>query len=432
MTTREMIEALNADAFRETFSRLYYAADYERQKERYIEAIRSFEQLYGVDDDREIAFFSAPGRTEIGGNHTDHQHGRVLAASVNLDIICVASKNDEHTVRVKSKGHKQDVIDLRVLAIQQNEKNHAISLIRGIAARFDQLGYKIGGFDAYTTSDVLKGSGLSSSAAFEVAVGTIFSYLFNDGEVSPVEIAQIGQYAENHFFDKPCGLMDQMASSVGGFVQIDFNNPKNPGISPIEFDFASSGYTLCIVDTKGSHSDLTEEYASIPVEMGHVAEIFGKKYLRDVNEANFYSNLSEVRAKCGDRAALRAMHFFGDNQRVLREASALRSGNFEKFKSLIIESGKSSSDMLQNIFSTSHPHQQGVSVALALSEMLLSQKGAWRVHGGGFAGTIQAFVPNGILSDYRALMEKIFGEGSCYELLIRPVGGIEVKENMNG
>ncbi len=425
-----LVEKLNKNAYAKTFSQLYPANQATHQKQRYIKAIAEFMKIYGEDAKRELTFISAPGRTEVGGNHTDHQRGRVLAASVNLDIICVVAKNSENVVRIESEGYKQDVIDLRVLSVQQAEKGKAISLIRGVMARFNQLGYNIGGFDAYTTSDVLKGSGLSSSAAFEVAVGTILNYVYNEGKISPVEIAQIGQYAENVFFDKPCGLMDQMASSVGGFVEIDFKDPEKPVVESVDFDFTNSGHTLCIVDTKGDHADLTDEYAAIPQEMGSIAKFFGKQYLRDVDLNQFYMKLPALRKKFGDRAVLRSMHFFGDNERVLQEVAALRLGDFEKFKELIIESGRSSSDMLQNVFATPSPNQQGLSVALAISSMLLQNKGAWRVHGGGFAGTIQAFVPNEILEQYRAFMEKIFGKGSCYELMIRPFGGIEVKEEL--
>lgn len=427
-TTRDIIKGIEADAFSKAFSQMYPAAQLQNQKQRYIKAVTQFIKLYG--EDREIEIFSAPGRTEIGGNHTDHQRGRVLAAAVDLDIICIVSKNDDNMIRIKSEGHDQDIVDLEVLSVQENEKNKASSLIRGIAARFDRLEYKIGGFDAYTTSNVLKGSGLSSSAAFEVAVGTILSHMFNGGGISAVEIAKIGQYAENTYFDKPCGLMDQTASSVGGFVTIDFKDPQNPVVEPVAFDFPSSGHTLCIVDTKGNHSDLTHEYAAIPLEMKSVANFFGKEFLRELDESEFYGKIPELREKIGDRPVLRAMHFFGDNSRVPRQVSALREGNFEKFKALVIESGRSSYDMLQNVFAAPEPNQQGLSLALSLSETLLTPKGAWRVHGGGFAGTIQAFVPNEMLENYRAFMEKIFGEGSCYELMIRPVGGIRVKEEL--
>lgn len=424
MTTAGILTKLSAGDYDKIFTHLYTESSVERQKERYTAALKSFDKIFGAE--REVRIFSAPGRTEIGGNHTDHQHGRVLAAAVNMDIICIVAKNEDNIIRVKSEGYNQDNVDLSQLDIIEKENNRAISLIRGMAARCKEKGFIIGGFDAYTTSDVLKGSGLSSSAAFEVAMGTIISHLFNDGGINAVEIAKYAQYAENVYFGKPSGLMDQMASSVGGFITIDFKDTENPVIEPVEFDFTNSGHTLCIVDTGGNHADLTNEYASIPPEMKSVANMFGAEFLREVDSSSFYERIAEVREKCGDRPVLRAMHFFGDNSRVVHQAQALRDGDFDKFKQLIIESGRSSGAMLQNVFASSEPQEQGLSVALSVSEMLLAPKGAWRVHGGGFAGTIQAFVPNEMLVIYTAYMEKIFGEGSCHKLSIRPVGGTEI------
>lgn len=423
---KTILEMLKNGGFHQALSALYPAGQQTEQRERYIGAVTSFSELFG--DGRDVTFISAPGRTEIGGNHTDHQRGRVIAASVDLDILCVVSKNGTDRVSIKSEGYPQDDVDLNDLEINPLEADKAVSLIRGILSRFRQLGYQIGGFDAYTTSNVLKGSGLSSSAAFEVAVGTILDRLFNAGKVGAVRVAQIAQYAENVYYGKPSGLMDQMASSVGGFVTMDFEDPENPAIDPVAFDFGASGHTLCIVDTKGSHSDLTPEYGAIPGEMKRVAAFWGKEYLRAVDEQDFYEKLPEIREKLGDRPVLRAMHFFGENERVAFEAMALKTGDFEKFKKLVVESGRSSSDMLQNVFAAKTPNEQGLSLALSLSEMLLSPKGAWRVHGGGFAGTIQAFVPNELLEHYRALMDKVFGAGACRELTVRPFGGIEVKE----
>jgi galactokinase len=388
------------------------------------ETLKQFAELYG--EGREVSLFSAPGRTEIGGNHTDHQHGRVLAAAINLDILCAAAKNGDNVIRIKSKGFKEDIIDLSELAPKESEKEKAASLIRGVAARFAQLGYQIGGFDAYTVSDVLKGSGLSSSAAFEVAVGTMLNHLYNGGKVPAVSVAQIGQYAENVYFGKPSGLMDQAASAVGGFVAFDFKDPANPVVEPVDFDFASCGHSLCIVDTGGSHADLTGDYSAVTAEMKAVAAFFGKECLREVDEAAFFGSLGKLRAELGDRPVLRAMHFFGDNARVPKQAEALRNGDFEGFKRLVIESGRSSRDMLQNVFSTKSPVEQGLSLALSLSERLLAGKGAWRVHGGGFAGTIQAFVPDELLESYRSEMEKVFGAGSCHVLSIRKDGGVAV------
>ena len=407
------------------FKRVYVTDEaVKAQHERYVSLANDFAEIFSAD--RDARLFSAPGRTEVGGNHTDHNHGRVLAAGINLDAIAVASKNDENIVRVKSRGYDMDVCDITDLEIKENEKGHSPALVRGMCAGFKKYGYEIGGFDAVTMSSVLSGSGLSSSAAYEVLVGTMLNYLYNDGKVDAITIAKIAQYAENVYFDKPCGLMDQMACSVGGFVTIDFNNPAEPIVNEVKFDFASSGHSLCIVDTKGSHSDLTDDYAAIRSEMENVAGCFGKKVLREVDEDEFKKNISTVREKVGDRAVLRALHFYADNARVLKEVEALKKGNFEEFKSYILESGDSSYKYNQNVFSVKKPIEQPVSLALALSESILKGKGAWRVHGGGFAGTIQAFVPNEILADYKNAMESIFGNDSCYVLIIRPVGGTEI------
>jgi len=407
------------------FKRVYVTDEaVKAQHERYVSLAEDFAEIFSAD--RDVRLFSAPGRTEVGGNHTDHNHGRVLAASINLDAIAIASKNEENIVRVKSRGYNMDVCDITDLEIKENEKGHSPALVRGMCAGFLKYGYKIGGFDACTMSSVLSGSGLSSSAAYEVLVGTMLNYLYNDGKVDAITIAKIAQYAENVYFDKPCGLMDQMACSVGGFVTIDFNNPAEPIVNEVKFDFASSGHSLCIVDTKGSHSDLTDDYAAIRSEMESVAGFFGKNVLREISEDKFKKNIPAIREKVGDRAVLRALHFFADNNRVLKEVDALKKGDFDEFKSYILESGDSSYKYNQNVYSTKKPLEQPVSLALALSENVLKGKGAWRVHGGGFAGTIQAFVPNEILEDYKNAMESIFGEGSCYVLIIRPVGGIEI------
>lgn len=392
---------------------------------RFEKAIEEFENMFGKN--RNIRFFSAPGRTEIGGNHTDHQHGRVLAGSVNLDIIAVVSPNNDNIIRVKSEGYKQNIIDLSDLNIKEKEYNTTLSLIRGISAYFKNLGYDVKGFDAYMTSEVLKGSGLSSSAAFEVMIGTIINEMFCDGKETAVKIAQIGQYAENVYFGKPCGLMDQTASSVGGFVTIDFKDNDNPIVEKIDFDFASCGYSLCIVDTGGNHADLTPDYASVPKEMKSIAEYFGKKVLREVPKEEFYKNISKLREICGDRAILRAAHFYDDDERVPMEVSALKNNDFETFKNLIIQSGYSSYMYLQNVYSCINPSEQGISLGLLMCEKILKGKGAYRVHGGGFAGTIQAFVPNEMLSEFKENMENVFGSGKCHVLSIRPVGGIELK-----
>lgn len=416
----------------DAFSRLYdkQKISIEQQKNRYLEAIDSFEEVFPNHSD--ITLFSAPGRTEVGGNHTDHQRGIVLAAAVNLDVIAVFALNESRTIRIQSKGFPMDVIDIDHLEIHEEETGHSASLLRGIVARIKELGYQIGGFDAYTTSNVLKGSGLSSSAAFENLVGTMISHQFNNGAISAVDIAKISQYAEVHYFGKTCGLMDQMVSSVGGFVSIDFKDTEKPVIEKIDFDFADCGYSLCIVDTKGNHSDLTADYVAIPTEMKQVAAFFGKEVLREVDEETFYQNISNVREKTSDRAILRAIHFFKDNQTALDEATALKNHDFETFKNLIRSSGNSSFKFLQNIYSNSNPAEQGVALGLAISEHILKDRGVCRVHGGGFAGTIQSFVPVDLVSTYQDAIEQVFGAGSCYVLNIRPIGGTVVAESCNG
>ena len=404
------------------FEELYHGA-VEAQKERYSNVGKEFLSLF---DKLPTRFFSAPGRTEVSGNHTDHNHGKVLAAAVNLDVIAGVNPREDSMVIIKSEGFPEDRVDIADLEIKEDEKNTSASLIRGVAKGLLDRGYKIGGFEAYTTSSVLKGSGLSSSAAFEVLVGTVFNHLYNNGEVSDVAVAQIAQYAENIYFGKPSGLMDQMASSVGGFITIDFADTASPIITPIAFDLARHNHALCIIDTKGNHADLTPEYAAIPKEMKSVAGFFGKEYLREISKQDVIDNIVALREKCGDRAVLRTLHFFDENNRVDMLVNALTSQNFAFFKKGILESGNSSYKYLQNVYANIAPDEQGVSLALNLIEMLLEGEGAHRVHGGGFAGTVQAFVPLNRLDDFKSGIEKVFGEGSCYVLNIRPVGGTEV------
>ncbi len=367
--------------------------------------------------------FSAPGRTEIGGNHTDHQLGRVLAGAVNLETVAAVAENGENVIRVLSEGYPLCEIDLDDLAIRPEEFGTTKALIRGVAAG---TGLKKG-FDAYVTSTVLPGSGLSSSAAFEVLLGTIASRL-SGADLTAVEIAQLGQRVENDYFGKPSGLMDQMASSVGGIITIDFADPDRPVIEHLDFDFAACGHALCIIDSGADHADLTDEYAAIPRDMKAVAALFGKEVLRQVNPAEFFARISEVRAAVGDRAVMRAMHFFADNQRVADQVSALKAGSFEEFLRLVNESGRSSWLYLQNVVPAGYTAHQELAVALALADHLLGGRGACRVHGGGFAGTIQAFVPVDMLEDFRAGMEAVLGEGSCHVLSIRPEGGILLEE----
>ena len=422
-TYNEVKKILEEKRLDESLAAAYTKANFGAQYERFAAVLSDFAEQYGENAEREIALFSAPGRTEVGGNHTDHNHGKVLAASVDLDAVAAASKNDENIVRVKSRGYNIDIVDLSDLEVSEKDAGKSRALVRGVVARFKELGYNIGGFDATTASKVLSGSGLSSSAAFEVLVGTILNHLYNDGKISPVEIAKIAQYAENVHFKKPCGLLDQMACSVGGFVTIDFADPSSPVIESVSLDFEKTGHSLCIVDTKGNHSDLTDEYGFVRSEMEAVAAFFGKKVLREITKQQVVENAGEIAGKTGERALLRALHFFNDNERVEKEVAALKAGDFEAFKALVIESGLSSYMYNQNVYSNKEPKSQPLSLALALSEELLKGKGAWRVHGGGFAGTIQAFVPNELLESYTSVMKSVFGDDCCYVLNIRPIGG---------
>ena len=376
---------------------------------------------------KEIYRFSAPGRTEISGNHTDHQHGCVLAAAVNLETVAEVMLNDSEVIRVQSEGYPVVEVNLNDLSVHEEEKNTTAALIRGVAAAFSQRGAKLLGFDAWVRSSVLPGSGLSSSAAFEVLIGTICNELFFNQKLSAVEIAQVGQYAENVYFGKPCGLMDQTASSVGGMVFIDFENPNSPVVERIDFDFAAAGHALCIIDSGADHADLTEEYAAIPGEVKRVSTFFGKEVLRDIPEADFFAALPELRHRVPDRAILRAIHFYQENKRVQRQAQALREGDFDTFLGLVSESGRSSWMYLQNITPTGATEHQDVAVALALCDTLLQGRGAYRVHGGGFAGTVQAFVPLEMLDSFKTGIENVLGEGKCHVLSIRPQGGTRVE-----
>lgn len=425
MNVNELIAAINDGTYDENLKAVYVTDKaVEEQKPRYVETLNDFGELFGYD--REVNIMSAPGRTEVCGNHTDHNNGKVLAASINLDAIAVVSKNDDNTIRVKSKGHNMNVVDLNDLVPNEANFGSSTTLVQGVAATIKNLGYKVAGFDACTTSDVMGGSGLSSSAAFEVLLGSVLSYMFNDGKISPVEIAKVAQYSENVFFGKPCGLLDQMASSVGTFVTIDFKSTKDPVIKKIDFDFSKSGHSLCIVDTHGNHSDLTDDYAAVRAEMESVAQALGKNVLREVSYDDFFAALPELTGRVNDRAILRAIHFFNENKRVEKAVECLENNDFEGFKQVIIDSGRSSFMLNQNVYTPKKPTEQKLSLALAISKELLDGKGAWRVHGGGFAGTIQAFVPNDMLDVYKKTIEGVFGEGSCHVLIIRPVGGTQV------
>lgn len=422
MQINKLQEILNKNELTSRFQDIYVCDNTDFQTQRYLNLIKRFTNAFKETD---CMIMSAPGRTEVGGNHTDHQKGRVLAASVNMDMVAVVSLSGNQEVIIESEGFTINPVNINDHKIYEHEKYTSEALIRGIAVRFKELGYQVGGFHATMDSSVLKGSGISSSAAFEVLVGTIFSHLYNDGKVDPITIAQIGQYAENVYFDKPCGLMDQMASSVGGFVYIDFKE-DTPQVEKVDFDFKQSGLTLCLVDTKGSHSDLSEEYGTMPNEMKEVAQFFHASVLSEISLKDCMNNLSELKKVVSDRCLLRAIHFFNENERVVAEVKALREGDCESFKKLVIESGYSSFMYLQNVYSPSDITHQELSVALAISEEILKGRGAYRVHGGGLAGTIQAFVPQSCLSDYISAMEALFGLNSCHCLSIRPFGGIRV------
>ena len=391
------------------------------QAARYAAVLDGLETTFGAHT--EAGLYSAPGRTEIGGNHTDHQHGRVLAGSVNIDMIAAAAPNSLNQLRVQSEGYDLCVIDLDDLTARKEEENTTASLLRGECAAFTQRGATLTGLDVYISSNVPKGSGVSSSAAFEVLIGVILNDCFMAEKVSPIVIAQIGQWAENVYFGKPCGLMDQMASSVGNIITIDFASPAKPVVEPVAVDFSKAGLALCILDSGADHADLTDEYAAIPAECRAVAAVCGGEVLRDVPFETFLAKLPECRRQCGDRAVLRAFHIYADNDRVAKQVAALRDDDFDTFLRLVNESGRSSWEYLQNVIPAGYKEHQEVGVTIAAAKHLLGGKGAVRVHGGGFAGTVQAFVPVEMLAEFKAGMEAILGEGRCHVLSIRPEGG---------
>lgn len=404
---------------------LLYGEDLAGARGRCQKVMESFEAAFGRAPE---ALFSAPGRTELGGNHTDHQHGRVLAGSVNLDIIAAVAPNGENVVRLQSEGFPMDVVELSDLEVHPEKYNRSVSILRGIASWFAGRGCRLEGFNVYTTSSVFKGSGLSSSAALEVLLGNIFNSLFYENQCTPVQLAQIGQYAENVYFGKPSGLLDQMGSSVGGMVTIDFADNDHPIVEKIDFDFAAAGHALCIIDSGADHADLTDEYAAVTRELKAVCRHFGKEVLREVPEEDFLAQLPQVRRAAGDRGVLRAFHVYGENRRAAAEAQALREGDFDGFLRLVRESGRSSAMYLQNIVPTGAVEHQEMMTALALAERLLEGRGAVRVHGGGFAGTAQAFVPLELLERFKAGIEAALGAGSCHVVTIRPVGGVRLDE----
>lgn len=426
MNQTETIQALESGAYDECLQAMY-ACDKEAlapYRQRFVNAIRAFGDEFGTEGD--IALFSAPGRTELCGNHTDHQGGHVLAASIHLDIIAVAAKRNNNKIRLRSEGFLMDCVELSDLSPQPDERNTSAALLRGIAARFGMLGYPVTGFDAYTVSDVPRGSGLSSSAAFEVLVGNICSAFYADNAVDAVQIAQIGQYAENEYFGKPCGLMDQTACAVGGIIAIDFKETM-PVVTRTDFDFRKAGYALCIIDTCADHADLTDAYAAVPAEMRSVAEVLGCEVLSQAKKSDFLKHFSEIRQRCGDRAALRALHYFTDDERVTMAERSLRNEHFSQYLEEIRDSGNSSFRYLQNISDFSDFRKQDVAAVIGFCEAILDGRGAVRVHGGGFAGTVQAYVPLDMLEEFRDKTEALLGNGHCHVLRIRSAGGIQVQ-----
>lgn len=393
-------------------------------RERYIRAIDRFTELF--PSEKEIEIYSAPGRSEVCGNHTDHQNGMVLATSINLDAIAIVAKAEEPVIRLVSGDFPMEEVDVADLSMKEEEQSTTTALIRGVAAGMKERGHKVGGFTAYITSDVLMGAGMSSSAAFESLIGTILSGLYNDMKVSSIEIAQIGQYAENIYFGKPCGLMDQMACSVGGMIFIDFKEKEHPEVRRVHTDFEKAGLSLCIVDTKGSHADLTPDYAAVPAEMNQVAQALGREHLREVPRETFFKELPKLWKETSGRAVLRAIHFYEEEERVLRGVKSLEESDYPGFLSVIKASGDSSAKYLQNIYSPKDVDSQNVTVALAVSESILGENGVCRVHGGGFAGTIQAFVKNEAVAAYKEQIEAIYGDDSCHVLKVRLQGGIRV------
>lgn len=423
MKINECLKRISNGCLDSLFAELYTSENVDFQKKRYINAVEKFSELYPERDD--IHIYSASGRTEITGNHTDHQHGCVIAGAVNLDTIGIASFHNENTVRIQSEGYDEISVALNDLGIHEN-KNNSSEIVRGICAKFAGMGVKINGFDMYTTSDVLSGSGISSSASFETLVATAINCFYNNGQADAVEIAKIGQFAENVYFGKKSGLMDQLVCSVGGFVFIDFKDIENPYIEKVNADLSETGYKLIITDTKGSHSDLTDDYVTVRSEMESVAKYFGKNVLREVDEKIFWESIPDIRKKISDRSVLRAVHFFDDSRRAEEEKNALSENRFEDFIRLVNDSGNSSMNLLQNLYSCKNPCEQAIPLAIMAGKRILNGRGAVRVHGGGFAGTVQSFVPCELVNSYITEMNRIFGDNSCSVLTIRPVGSIEI------
>jgi len=426
MNAKQIITAIESGKYNEIFTELYGAENVKAQEARYINTVNEFAKLFG--EDREISLFSVAGRSEISGNHTDHNYGKVLAASINLDIIAAASPRADRHINIKSEGFPIDEVDITNPTVDEALYYTSKSIISGMCSGFLKYGHRVGGYDAYTTSNVFKGSGLSSSAAFEDMVGLILNGFYNEGKVENAEIAKIAQYSENVFFGKPSGLMDQTACAVGGFVAIDFKNPKEPVIEKLPFDLSAAGYNLCIVNTGGNHADLNEDYASVPADMKKVASYFGKPVLREVELSEIIKNVKALREFAGDRALMRAIHYKNENERVSAQTAALKNGDLDAFFDGVMASGNSSFKYLQNVYTVKNVEEQGLSLALCLSEIALAgKKAAYRVHGGGFAGTIQAFVKNEDVPAFKSALDNAFGEGATTVLKVRPYGAIRIE-----
>ena len=427
MNVKELLSHIENGGLDAGLGALYGESNIGTQKARYAEAVTEFAALYG--EDREVSLYSVPGRSEIAGNHTDHNRGCVIAAAVDLDIIAVVAKREDDIITVKSKGFPADTVPCHSASPDESKYFTSEALLAGVCAGFEKRGYRVCGFDAYTTSSVLKGSGISSSAAFEVMIGNILNYLTNEGAIPNAILAEIAQFAENVYFGKPSGLMDQTACAVGGFSFIDFADPAAAEIEKLDFDLSDAGYSLCITNTGGNHADLNEDYAAVPAEMKAVAAELGRPVLRGLTRDELLAHTAELREKHGDRAILRAFHFLGENERVQEQAERLRRGDLEGFLAGIHDSGRSSFMWLQNVYTTKNIKEQGLSLALAVTEHALrhtTRPAAWRLHGGGFAGTIQAFVPNEEVSGYKAALDAVFGKDACAVLRVRREGAIKV------
>lgn len=428
MNSKQLVEHIKNGGLDTVFTELYGSDKLTYQKDRYIDVIENYANRYDTDSERDVFLFSVAGRSELSGNHTDHNHGKVIAGSIDLDIIAAVSARNDNLIRLTSCGFGENIVDFAEYTEPRRELyNTSEALIAGMCRAFSDKGYSVGGFDAYTSSNVLKGSGLSSSAAFEDMIGNILNHMYNGGKVDNVEIAKLAQFSENVFFGKPCGLMDQMACAVGGIISIDFEDTRAPLIERLDFDITAAGYNLCIVNTGGNHADLGEDYASVPNEMKAVAECFGKQVLREVDESDILADIQMLRERVGDRAILRALHFMSENKRVDDQKKALKCGDLDAYFADVIASGRSSFCYLQNVYTTKNLTEQGLSLALCLAEGYLQDKrAAWRVHGGGFAGTIQAYVPICDVDGFRKIMDDAFGDGACIALKIRRLGALRV------